>query len=45
MSVCRQSPTDRAWIARIQAGDADALDALFRSYYRTENRLLESAMP
>jgi RNA polymerase sigma-70 factor (ECF subfamily) len=33
MSLPRQSTNDRTWIARIRAGDADALDAVFRSYY------------
>ena len=33
MTLPRQSAPDRAWIARIRAGDADALDAVFRSYY------------
>jgi DNA-directed RNA polymerase specialized sigma24 family protein len=33
MTVPRQSLTDRTWIARIRAGDADALDSVFRSYY------------
>src|SRR5436190_13134698 len=33
MTAPRQSPADRTWIARIRAGDPDALDAVFRSYY------------
>ncbi|MFL5518912.1 MAG: RNA polymerase sigma-70 factor [Gemmatimonadales bacterium] len=33
MSLPRQSTADRTWIARIIAGDADALDAVFRTYY------------
>jgi hypothetical protein len=33
MPPSRQPLTDRAWIARIRAGDADALDSVFRSYY------------
>ena len=33
MATPRTASNDRVWIARIRAGDADALDAVFRSYY------------
>ena len=33
MSLSRHPATDRGWIVRIRAGDADALDSVFRSYY------------
>lgn len=33
MSLSRPASNDRVWIARIRAGDADALDTVFRSYY------------
>lgn len=33
MTSPRQAETERAWIARIRTGDADALDSVFRSYY------------
>jgi RNA polymerase sigma-70 factor (ECF subfamily) len=33
MSLPRQTAPDRTWVARIRAGDADALDSVFRSYY------------
>jgi RNA polymerase sigma-70 factor, ECF subfamily len=33
MTLPRQTAPDRTWIARIRAGDASALDTVFRSYY------------
>src|SRR5438094_309332 len=33
MALPQQAATERAWIARIRAGDADALATVFRSYY------------
>ena len=33
MVLPQQAATERAWIARIRAGDADALGRVFRSYY------------
>jgi len=33
MPLPRQTAPDRTWVARIRAGDAEALDSVFRSYY------------
>lgn len=33
MPLPRPTAPDRTWVARIRAGDADALDSVFRSYY------------